>query len=321
MKSMLRRPEARVVLCLLLMLAGLEVVARLFEQRLSKDVQHIRSLPAVAAKLQAAPDSSLKVLILGNSLSRDGLNPKVLKEGLQKLTGREVELAAMYPDGSSVSQWFYGYRRYFSQAGAKPDLVFIGTARQHLLDARSEADRLAAFYTSYADMPLLLKRQHGDVEAISKALLARASVLFAHRGRVQPLVFYNLVPGYTETTQNLSVHRGETAIHEAEPSVSVPATPANEPCWHFQELIKTLQADGATPVVVTIPMTQPYQLPDSLVQSASAAKVRVESLGSGLSWSADRFPDGYHLAPDAGEEFTRMLVESLQKTPLELRSK
>lgn len=319
MKKMLRRPEARVALCLLLMLAGLELATRLFEQRLSKDVQHIRSLPAVAAKLQAAPDSSLRVLILGNSLSRDGLNQTVLRDGLQKLTGRQVELAAMYPDGSSVSQWFYGYRRYFSQAGAKPDLVFIGTARQHLLDARSEADRLAAFYTSYADMPLLLKQQHGDVEAISKALLARVSMLFAHRGRVQPLVFYNLVPGYTETTQNLSVHRSEAPGQSAESTVL--AAPVNEPCWHFQELIKTIQADGATPIVVTIPMIKPYQLPASLVESAGAAGVRVESLGSTLEWSADRFPDGYHLAPAAGEEFTRMVVESLQKAPLELRSK
>ncbi|HEY1084089.1 MAG TPA: hypothetical protein VGE29_17630 [Prosthecobacter sp.] len=316
-----RFAEARVLWFLVLLLGGLEVGARLFEVHLSKDVKHIRSLPDVAAELKAAADSRLKVLIVGNSLSREGLDAEMLKQGLAARTGREVELAAMYPDGSNISQWYYGYRRYFDQTGAKPHLVIIGTSRPHLLDAPAEPDRLAAFYTSLQDMPQLLSEQSGDVEAISKAVLARGSMLFAHRGRVQPLVFYNLVPGYTETTQTLAVRREAGTPEQGGEAASVEKQAPAESVRCLSDLLGTFQKEGVKAMLVAIPMPQPYALPESVLTEANKAAVPVLSGGAAMHLEPRYFPDGYHLNAAGAAMFTRRLLEEIEKLPADSFSK
>lgn len=312
--SLLRHAETKVLLVLVLALVVLEGGARMFERKLSKDVSHIRSLPEVAAELKAAPADQLKVLILGNSLSRDGLDKALLKAGLEKLTGRSVHLAAMHPDASNIAQWFYGYRRYFAQTGAHPDLVILGTARPHLLDGRSEPDRQAAFYTSFKDMPLLLKEQHGDVEAISKALVARASMLFAHRGRVEPLVFYNGIPGYTETTQILSIHR-DSATPAVEGEAASARHEAAPTCHLFESLLKTFQAGKTRVMVVAIPMTATYELPDCVVKAVQQAQMSIVDTGASLQYPPERFPDGYHLDKQGAADFTTSLLKALEQHP------
>lgn len=306
--KLLRITESKVLLMLVLILGLLEIGARVFEVHLSKDVKHIRSLPAVALGLKSAPDERLKVLIIGNSLSRDGIDQPLLKDGLQKLSGREVEIAAMYPDGSNINQWVYGYRRYFDQTGAVPDLVLIGTGRPHLLDSPADADRLSAFYTSLTDLPHLLGQQQGDVEAISKAMLARSSMLFAHRGRVQPLVFYNLVPGYTETTQTLSVQRDPAP----EASVSSVQNAPQESCTTLAELLTTFQSQPATRAfIVTIPMTEPYTLPECVQKTGRSHKTHILNEGAAMRFDASHFPDGYHLDKTGAAEFTTVLLQKL----------
>ncbi|MCW0217149.1 MAG: hypothetical protein OJI67_02390 [Prosthecobacter sp.] len=302
--------ETKVLLVLACVLGVLELGARVFEGKLSKDVNHIRSFPSVAATLKAAPKERLKVLIIGNSLSRDGLDKKLLKTELAKLSGREVELAAMHPDASNISQWYYGYRRYFDQTDSIPDLIFLGTGRSHLLDAPAESDRLSAFYVSLSDLPQLLKEQAGDVEAISKAILARTSLLFAHRARVQPLLFYNLVPGYTETTQTIAVRREPLKV-EAESAL----VPASEHCVTFEELLKTVHAKKSQVMVVAIPMTEPYVLPPCVLESARKENAPVLDAGAAMRFDASHFPDGYHLDASGAAEFTEKLLEVISKNP------
>ena len=307
---LLRTPEAKVLLVLAFVLAALELGARVFEERLSKDVKHIRSLPLVAATVKNTPAEKLSVLIIGNSLSRDGLDQTLLKEGLARITGREVSLAAMYPDASSIAQWYYGYRRYFDQTGSPPDLILLGTGRPHLLDSTSAPDRLAAFYTSLSDMPHLLARQSGDVEAISKALFARTSMLFAHRGRVQPLVFYNLVPGFTETTQTLSIRRDPIPAPATSAESATPPA-RSETCTTFAEFLATLHAAHTRALIVTIPMTEPYTLPACVQEAAEAQKVPVLTTGARMKLDPARFPDSYHLDDQGAAQFTRALLEEI----------
>lgn len=300
--------ESRVLVALLVLIALMETGARLFETRLSKDVGHIRSLPQVAARLRAAPPARFKVLILGNSLSRDGFDLSLLRPALARLSGREVELAAMHPDGSSIAEWYYGYRRYFDQAGARPDLVLIGTGRGHLLDPALEPDRLAAFYASGRDFSDLLQRLDGGVESAAKAVCARASMLFAHRNRVQPLLFYNFVPGYTETASAISVQRPVPAAGQG-------ASPADGEAGLFTALLDTLRAAGTRVVVAAIPVPAAYELPETVLRQAAARQVPVIREGSRLAIDVRHFPDGYHLDADGSAQFTRMLLQQLQAQP------
>lgn len=288
--------ELRVVMALLLALLGLEVAARVFESRLSKDVAHLRSLPAEAERLRNAPADSLKVLILGNSLIREGLDREMLRRGLEAKAGRPVELAVMTPDASRIEEWLYGYRRHFYQAGVRPDLILLGTGRSHLLDGLADLDALAAFHVSWRDLPAFVRDQELGVGEVCQAAAARVSRLFAHRRRVQPLLFYHAMPRY-EATVNLIQASAQQA---ARTSAALESTRA------LTALLQTCRASGTRVLLLPVPLPEGYELPVTV--TARVANHEVAVLGPPPRLSAEHFPDGYHLEEKGAVIWTKKLI-------------
>lgn len=296
----MKKTEFLVLASLLAGLLLLEAGARVFERRLSKDVAHIRSLPSEAARLREAPADALKVLILGNSLARCGLDRAVLRRRLEEQTGRMVEIAAMHPDGSSVEEWHYGYRRYFDQSGGKPDLVLLCTGRLHLLDGLSDLDALAAFYTSWQDLPLFVRRERLGAGQMCQAAAVRVSALFAHRRRVQPLLFYNFMPSYEPTVNLLGRKRASPAGTTAAPSAAL----------NFQGLAATVLGSGGVLMVLQVPLPEAYELPEAV--RGMAGELRLPLLKPPLTVAAERFPDGYHLDMQGSALWTGALTDSAE---------
>lgn len=290
--------ELRAVIALLIALLGLEAAARVFEARLSKDVAHLRSLPMEAARLRDAPAARLKVLILGNSLAREGLDREQLRLGLEAKLGRPVVLAAMHPDGSRIEEWHYGYRRYFDQVGARPDLVLLCTGRAHLLDGLRDLDAVAAFHVSWRDLPDFVREQNLGVEAICQVAAARVSCLFAHRRRVQPLLFYHWMPRY-EPTVNLIQSVGQGAARRS-------AAPA-ETARAFLGMLQTCRAAGTRVALLPVPLPEAYELPAAVAEAAQAGGATV--VGPPPRLPAERFPDGYHLDAEGARMWTSALLE------------
>lgn len=296
----MKKTEYVVVGAVLLVLFVLEVGARMFEERLSKDVAHIRSLPLEAARLREAPDTMLKVLILGNSLARCGLDRSVLSRRMEMQVGRPVEIAVMHPDGSRVEEWHYGYRRYFDQARAKPDLVLLCTGRLHLVDGLDDLDSVAAFYTSWHDLPGFMHRENLGAGAICQATVARLSVLFAHRRRVQPLVFYNFMPRY-EPTVNLL---GRTRVRPGQSDVQGQMMS----CENFASLADTVHDSGSHLVMLQVPLPEGYELPPAVVEMA--LKKDVPWVKADLLMPRERYHDGYHMDAAGAAKWTNWLLDS-----------
>ena len=290
--------ELRVLVALVVALLGLEAAARVFETRLSKDVAHLRSLAAEAERLRTAPAESLKVLILGNSLAREGLDRDLLRKGLEAQTGRRAVLAAMTPDASRIEEWLYGYRRHFDQSGAKPDLVLLCTGRAHLLDGLRDLDALAAFHVSWRDLPGFVVEQGLGVGEVCQAAAARVSRLFAHRRRVQPLLFYHAMPRYEATVNLIQASAQRVARNVV----------ATESTRRLAALLETCRAGGVRVVVVPVPLPEAYELPDAVRLASSTKGVTV--LGQPLRLPSEYYYDGYHLNRQGADEWTRMVVSN-----------
>lgn len=299
MRFAMKKKELFVVGALLAALLGLEICARIFEIRLSKDVAHIRSLPAEAERLREAPGGALKVLILGNSLARCGVDQAVLSQRLRGMTKREVAISVMHPDGSRVEEWHYGYRRYFDQTGAAPDVVLLCSGRLHLVDGLDDLDSVAAFYTSWRDMPDFMGRENLGVGAICQATVARLSALFAHRRRVQPLVFYNAMPRYEPTVNLIGRVRSLQASGEVEERALH--------CENFAGLADTVRLSGGQVLLLQVPLPEAYELPSRVLETAQEKGVRV--LRADLSVPGERFPDGYHMDAQGAAHWTHWLLD------------
>lgn len=293
--------EIKVIACLLLMLMVLEFGARLFETRLSKDVQHLRELPQQAEHIREAPNSALKVLVLGNSLARCGIDVAVLSTGLREHTKREVVVAEMHPDGSRIEEWTYGYRRYFQASGAMPDVVLLTTGKLHLCDQMRSINGMGAFYVGSGDVWEFGLNRLSGIDETAVFLTARISTLFAHRARVQPLVMYNLVPGYAETAQEInrgmSVDRG--AVSMPERSIS---------CDVFKHFVTGLRNQGTRLLVVSVPMPETYELPPLVRQTVMQGGAGLLEFGSTMKMAPARFPDDYHLDAEGAILLTKDIV-------------
>jgi len=298
---MVVKDETKILLLLAAMLLVLESGARVFETRLSKDVQHLREIPRQAALLQTAPKEALKVLVLGNSLARCGIDLPLLSEGLKQQFKREIVIAVMYPDGSSIEEWTYGYRRYFMQTGASPDVILVTTGKLHLTDHPPSINAMGAFYVSGADLGEFARSHLSGVEDAVRFGGARLSALWAHRDRVEPLVFYNLVPGYTETAQELN--QGALSTQHA-PSMSAPSPT----CHTFEYFLKGLKTTGTRLLLISVPMPEPYNLPDTVRKAVQGAGVTLLDFGATLKMPTDRFPDHYHLDAQGATELTRRIL-------------
>lgn len=290
--------ELRVLITLLLALLGLEAASRIFETRLSKDVAHLRSLPMEAARLREAPMDRLRVLILGNSLARAGLDRQKLTLGLEAKLGRPVVLAAMHPDGSRIEEWQSGYRRYFEQTGSRPDLVLLCTGRAHLLDGLRDLDSVAAFQVSWKDLPDFVREQQLGFEAICQVAAARTFTIFAHRRRVQPLLFYHWMPRY-ESTVNLIQAAGRSEARRP--------TAQAESARAFLSLLQTCRSTGTCVALLPVPLPETYVLPATVIEAAQAGGAIVVGPPPGLP--KRHFPDGYHLDSAGAAVWTATLLE------------
>lgn len=299
------KDEIKILLSLACLLLVLEAGARVFETRLSKDVQHLRELPAQAEKLRAASHDAFKILVLGNSLARCGVDVPLLTKGLKQQLQREVVVAVMHPDGSRIEQWTYGYRRYFEQTGAVPDVVLLITGRLHLTDQPPDVSDMGAFYVSGQDLPAFAKASLHGIEDTSRFWVARLSALFAHADRVQPLLFYRFVPGYDETAQAINQRAS------SKPPDSYQHDAKNVACNTLAFLLDGSKLSGVRFLIASAPLPEPYVLPAEVSDAARRAGASVIKTGETLDLPSENFPDQYHLNAQGAEAFTKALLPTL----------
>lgn len=296
------KSETKVILCLLGLLIALEVGARFFETRLSKDIQHVRELPAQAQRLHDAPAGSFKVLILGNSLARCGIVIERLTQGLEQKLQQKVVVSKMHPDGSRIEEWAYGYRRYFAETASQPDVILMTTGLYHLSDRLQNITGMGAFFVSSGDAWEFCQNRLSGIEAISRFIGARYSALWAHRDRVEPLFFYKAIPGYAETAQEInsqvSVDRQGYSVERSKGTCDV-----------FLQFAEGLKVSGTRVIIASVPMPETYELPDEIVQAIQKSGASFLNLGSTLKLPAERFPDQYHLDVEGAALFTRQILD------------
>jgi len=258
-----------------------ELGMRLVENKLSTDVAHIRSAPSVAEQID-------NTFALGNSLLREGVD-------LEKLG----DIPAYHPDGSSIQEWAYAYRRYFSE---KTGRLLLFTGRTHLRDLRPRPTPLGTYYCATADIPQFFKREGSGLEVEAEFLLARFSTAFAQRKRIHPRVFTAIIPHYQTALREMNARRNAT---RADRDV--------EWTYHDFDLLLSSAKDA---VIITVPTPEPYDLAPEILALAEKHGARLLDIANDVEGlTADHFPDGWHLNAEGRDIFSEHLVRELDALP------
>jgi hypothetical protein len=304
------KTETKVLLTLGLIALVAEFGARNLGDRLSKDVAHLNHLSELPTQLR--PIGPAQVLILGNSLSRQAFDRQVLERSWRLLGGSRAKTTAIHPDASGIIEWSQAFRRYVLLPGCRPQFVLIGSGRTHLLDPKGdlEIERLGAWLVPPSERLRFAQNEGLTLEQRLPFVLASQSQLFANRGRIQPLTFYNGVPGYEATVRTISERRSSTlGAENLMPSAET--APPQPTLRHLRRLLDDIRASGATPVIVALPVPEAYTLPSTVTQLLAQQKVRLIDFGSTHSFPSSFFPDGYHLNEEGGRIFTEKLLPQI----------
>lgn len=301
--SRVTRTEVKVVLLVLAGLGLLEVGMRGIEARLSKDVAHLRAFPEIAESLEdeTAP-TDLKVLFLGNSLTRHGVAPEVFREEVGS-QGVAIATACVHPDNTALADWYYAYLNFFEREDRLPDVLIIGFEGGHLRDAPTRhPNRLARYYDCRTDnRDDLVRFDLPTFEDRAAFLLAGHSAMYSNRDRIERRVLDLLIPGYRDGIQQLNHYQ----VSETERRAPTPQYD------RLRKLIEHTKRAGVDLILAAMPIADPYQLDAELLEVVAETGTRLIDCRNVPGMVPDMFPDGIHMTAEASQIYSSYLAHQL----------
>ncbi|MBX7212010.1 MAG: hypothetical protein K1X78_27135 [Verrucomicrobiaceae bacterium] len=291
------RDEWKVLVALAVVFLLAEAGIRLTERRLSVDIAHIRGAPEVAARLDDGTRAR-DVLVLGNSSARAGIDATLLARQLDAVGRRSTRIHFFYPDGGNIGVWRWAWRRYFAPPVKQPDLVLVCGAKSHFDDIAPKPVISAGCFVSAKDTPAFLSGELHSLESRLEFLLAKASLSFVHRERVQRRVLDMLMPHNREVLGAMAASAALSAPH-------------SEGSARLAALLADLKAAHTRAIVVTLPSVTPYDVPGSRIAVIQESAARWIDLRRVPGITPRDFHDGAHLNPDGAVKLTSALAQAL----------
>ncbi|MDA1018181.1 MAG: hypothetical protein O3A00_27465 [Planctomycetota bacterium] len=310
-RSGLRR-EWKVIAFVAVVLLSAEFGIRGLESRVSKDFVGIRSFPEIAATFsepQHANDH--RILFLGNSLTRDGIDVEFVTQELARSPGRSGHSGAFVrkatADGSGIVEWFYAFRNQFVKTGHAPDMVvlgFEGPRGGHVGDSRKfDPSTLGYLFSELDDLPDVMQHEVAGFGERTDFLLGLVSAAYANRQRVQYRVLDTIIPDYRESSDRIN----EAVV---DPQPRVPTNPVNT-FTRLSRFVELAHVHNVQVVLVAIPVPDEYDIAPGLIEFCAARNIRLIDARRVPGIDNSMFPDGLHMNPVAAGRFSRYVARRL----------
>jgi hypothetical protein len=296
-----RTGEWRAVAVVAVVLGIVECAFLVGRHKLSKDVEHLQAFEALAAKLARAPYGQPKLLFLGNSLTRYGVDEAVFSETLTELTGQPPATVKVVPDNTAVADWSYVFRNQFARPDRAPDMLVIGFEAGHLRDAPSRhPDRLAQYYCTWSDWPELCRRDLPNFESRAAFVLEKSSAMVGNRDRVTRRALDMLIPGYREGMDRINA--------SLMPHGSATIAPTYD---RLGNLIELAQQQKVEVVLAAMPVPERYEFDAELLGLVQKKRVKLIDLRTVDGIEPTMFFDGLHMDAAGGKIYSRALAQQL----------
>jgi hypothetical protein len=305
--TLLGSTEARVVLAVLALIALVDVTLRLTDSRLSGNLAHVEAIPVIVADVGRPERQSL--LVLGNSLTNNGVAPELLSARLAS-----VAVAKVTPDATGLWDWQCLLdHQVIGRDQVQFDTVVIGFAWHLLSDqSRADASRLGALYCQWGDLGragAIGLQNSGDLGEFVSAKVLRT---YALRDTLRNRLFQIAVPHYIQFTQATNAARAGVTDEPA-------AQLAQYTYRTLAGLAERLKGKGTRVIVVAMPVQQEYEIDAQLRSLHEHGALELIDLRKVAGLEAAHFLDGMHLNSTGQQILSRVLAEDLATELLSAR--
>ncbi len=297
-------PVAKALIALLVILLAAETLLRSVEGTLSGNVAHIVEIPELADNLNKSNKPGL--LILGNSLTNDGIDASQLQSGLNMQGLADSTIEKIVPDGTTIWSWTCILRNRIYELKNKPDTVLIGFAWGQLADqSRLLPTSLGGFFCSYKDLIHITEQATMNSAQIGEFVTASTFRLFTHREAIRNKILSILIPHYMTSTQEINRRlRGTNSAASASDTT-------------YRELsltIEQLKSYGKDIVLMAMPVrNNPYSLDPELLNTVKNKDITLLDYRNLDFITDDLFTDEMHLTKAGSALLTARLVDDLAK--------
>jgi hypothetical protein len=295
----LRGETLRVFLLAVAFLASVEVLLRVGAPRFSQDLRHIGEIDRRIENLSRQPHP--RILFLGNSLTRNGIDSTVFTQALFDSAGVAASVALLYPDDTTIADWYYLLRSRLRSPSLWPDVLVVPFANRHLTDQSSiDPARLGAWMAGMSQAPEVFRydlRSFGDRVTF---VLSAAFRLVSDAERFRNQVLALAVPGYRTAAQR---------FNEVEIKHRRKGRPADYTYGRLERFLVLSETSGTRVVFVAVPQPQLNPFPNGLPGAIGRAgsRVQLEDFRHLDGLSRESFLDGYHLSEGGARLFSDVL--------------
>ena len=262
------------ILCLLFLS---EITIRLTWTYLSNDLKHINSIAEIGDSFSS---NKFNIIFLGNSLTRRAVDPNIMEDKFLENNIKDININMVYPDDTSVIEWYYIVKKYFSNFN-KPNLIAIHFVRNQLVDVKLEFEEIErlAYYNDWSDFYNLIIFEEMSFNQVCHLVLSKISMLYSYRQRIQSRVL-DLIPGYRKTAQIINENIKKTNKRDMIKTYK-----------HLENLVGLCKLNNIELVLISHPLPNDYKIDNRLFQK----DIKFLDLKNKKKYDSTYFLDNYHL--------------------------
>ena len=291
------RTEAKVIGMVLVVMAVCELGVRVFEKRLAFDAK----IPAISKRLAEAQGQ--RVLVFGNSLVRDNVNPDILAAVMKEQGVGPIHIERIYLMNTIINDWYYAFKHHFVDPGRLPDVLVVCFSNNHLQDSSIQRSLVARYHSSVRDLPQIFSEDVRDFDGRVEFLFSGYSASFTHRTGVERRVLDLTIPHYRE---------GALRINKALTAAAIKRRGDFQPTYHHLEhFVRLAESHGVRVIVVAVPVESPYPIDPQIMSTLEAAGVTFIDTRLVEGLSKESYADGMHMKSDGAAHYSRFLARQL----------
>jgi hypothetical protein len=291
------KTEIKVILMVVAALAACELIVRVFERRLSVDAK----IPELSKRL--AEGEGRLVLVLGNSLVRDGVNPDILEAEMRAQNVGPIHIERTYMMNTIVNDWYYAFKHHFVDTGRLPGVLVICFSNNHLDDALIQRPLVARYYSGLRDIPQIFSEDVKDFDGRVEFLLSAWSASFTHRTNVERRALDTVIPHYRETATRINDSLTDEVTkraHDYQPTYR-----------RIEQLIRLAEDHGVRVVLVAMPVESPYRINPQINRAVETTGATFIDSRAAEGLSKESYTDGMHMTSDGAAIYSRSLARQL----------
>ncbi|MCW9014613.1 MAG: hypothetical protein OQL06_12590 [Gammaproteobacteria bacterium] len=293
--------EKRVILGLFSILIVIEFSVRIFEDRLSGNLDHIFSIPQIVSQIDQFQKNS-SIVFLGNSLTNNAIDSAIVESTLYKNLNSPVHALKVTPDGTAISDWYCIYNNRFNELKQAPTYMVIGFAWGILSDQYpNNPSRLGGFFCDVDDIDDLSVTGLTNHQQLLRFIAGATSHVYVNRERIRNRILDMLIPNYKMITQKLNqTEESRENTRDARESKYTYLL--------LERMITSMQSKGTQLILIAMPVIEPYEVDEVLVRLTNKMQIPILDLRDTRYITDDMFKDSIHLNEKGRLKFSQQMA-------------